>query len=163
MPKAETTAEIEKKILDSFAGVASMLGYSSIHGKIIGILIIEAESMPIQAIAKRLNYSLSSISISVDFLDAMGVIKKFRNSSDKRVHVKLSSGLLDALKKAILIKLEKSVEDSLADFAIEKEKLRGKSGEREKKLLRTIGILESEVKKLKSLMEFAKNINLKNE
>lgn len=160
-PDKKRNAQIENKITETFAGVASALGYSPAHGKIIAILIIEGAPMSIQDLADRLKYSLSSISLSVDFLSAIGVMKKFRANSDRKMYVKLNAGLLDTLRRAVIVKLEKVVEDSLSEFEEEKHRLSLGKSEHERKLLRTIKLLESEIKRLNSLMQFAKNINLK--
>ena len=68
--------EIEEKILDRFAEVASSIGYSPLHGKIIGVLIVRGKPMSLQEVAKATGYSSSMVSLSLDLLELLGIIKK---------------------------------------------------------------------------------------
>ena len=68
--------EIEKRILDTFSELAKSMGFSPIHGNIIGSLIIGSGSMPLQDIAKKTGYSISMISLSMDLLEILGIVMK---------------------------------------------------------------------------------------
>lgn len=144
--------EVERKIISAFAGVANALGYSELHGRIIAALLIEDKPVALQEIARKTSYSLSTISLSIDFLEVLGVIGKVKKERDRQVYVQLKASLFECLKKAVLVKLEQSIKASLADFESEKKKL----SKKDKKLLRTINVLEKEIIKLNA---FLKSIN----
>lgn len=154
--------EIESNITETFGNIASTLGYSNLHGKILAVLTMEGKSISIQDIADKLKYSLSTISLSVDFLEALGVIKKMRKNSDRKVYVQLAADLMECLRKVILVKVEKSIDDSLRDFETAKRKLEAKKEARADKLLKTINLLEKESKKLKGFLDLIKTVDLSN-
>ncbi len=79
--------------------------------------------------AKNTKYSLSSISLSLDLLELIGLIKKYRKDRSKEVYVRLEGDLLLALKELILMKINKGVNSALEELKREKKKkkqLRGK-------------------------------------
>lgn len=145
---------IEKKVIDTFAGVAGSLGYSDLHGKILAALLIAQEAISLQELAQKTNYSLSTISLSIDLLEVLGVIKKIKKGADRKVYVLLNADLLDCLKKAVIAKLDTSINTSLSDLQQEKQKTRNK------KLLRTISILEKEIKRLRAFIDKVSGIEL---
>ena len=145
---------IEKKVIDTFAGVASSLGYSDLHGKILAALLIAQEPISLRELAHKTNYSLSTISLSIDLLEVLGVIKKIKKGSDRKVYVLLNADLLDCLKKAVIAKLDTSINTSLSDLQQEKQKTKNK------KLLRTISILEREIRRLHAFMDSVSKIDL---
>ena len=53
---------LEEDILATFSELASTLGYSPIHGKIIGALLVEGGPLSLQELAKRTKYSSGMIS-----------------------------------------------------------------------------------------------------
>lgn len=150
----------EKKIIAAFADVASALGYSDTHGKIIAVLIIEQKALSIQEIADKLNCSLASISLSIDFLDALGVIKKFKKESDRKVYVLLKADLLECLRRAVILRMEKAVSETLADFEKEKQIAKKSKSAKSKKLLNAINLLEKEISRLKEMVSLIQGIEL---
>lgn len=144
----------EKKVIETFAGVASALGYSDLHGRILAVLLVENQPVSLQEIAHKTNYSLSTISLSIDFLEILGVIKKVKRNSDRKVYVRLDADLLDCLKKAVIVKVQASIASSLSDFDAEKKRTK------DKKLKRTINVLENEIKRLQSFMDKISKIEI---
>jgi len=151
---------IEEKVIDAFAGVASSVGYSDLHGRILGYLFLSEKPVPLQEIARKLNYSLSTISLSIDFLEALGTIKKSKKGADRKVYVLLQSDLLDCLRKAVLLKAEKAIDVSLNDLMQESAKIKGSKTEKAKKTLHTIKTLETEIKRLQSFLSLVKEFKL---
>lgn len=145
-----------KSILNTFSNVASGLGYSELHGKILGILYVSKEPVSIQEIAKETHYSLSTISLSIDFLEVLGIIKKTRLNADRKLYVEMTSDLFDCLKKAVLIKLERNVNGSLVE--LQKQKNLVPETEEGKKVMQTILSLEDEIKKIKKFTDFVNNM-----
>jgi DNA-binding transcriptional regulator GbsR (MarR family) len=101
--------DINKRIYSTFAGVASSLGFSEVHGTIIGAVLVANKPLSLQDLAKSTGYSLSSVSISIDLLELVGIVRKVRNQGDRKIYVKLEGDLLDTLKKAFLLKMQKEI------------------------------------------------------
>lgn len=139
------SGEAEKRIISNFGAVASALGYNEVHGKILAVLLVEGQSVALQDLASKTSYSLSTISLSIDFLEVLGVIKKMRK--DRKIYVELVSDLFDCLRKAALLRIEKSIGNALKDFESERNKTA------DKKLLKTINILEKEIKRLQNFVD----------
>ena len=61
--------EVEKEIYSTFAEVAKGIGYSEIHGRIIGALMVGGKRLSLQELSKRTGYSASTISLSLELLE----------------------------------------------------------------------------------------------
>jgi len=107
---------LEEKIYSTFSEVASSIGYSPLHGRIIGVLLVKGRPLSLQELAKETGYSSSMISLSLDLLEVLGVIKKIKKTGDRQLYIILQGDLLEILKNAIVTKVTKSVSSTLADF-----------------------------------------------
>jgi DNA-binding transcriptional regulator GbsR (MarR family) len=144
-----TGKEIETKILNTFASVASTMGYSPIHGKIIGVLTIKGRPVPLQDIAKTVGYSVSMVSISIDFLELTGVVKRVKKTGDRQLYIEMQSDLLEALKTLVLAKVSKGIKNSAADFESEKKRIKTIKDPLERaEMERAVDVLEKEIKRL---------------
>ena len=152
--------DIENKILDTFADVASSIGYSPIHGKIIGILLVKDQTLSLQELAEKTGYSASMVSLSLDLLEVLGIIKKVKKTADRKLYVELSGDLLECLKRAILIKLEKSITTSLQEFEDSKKQLDGLEGKEKDRVLKTINVLEEQINRLNSYVKLLSKTRL---
>lgn len=148
-----TDKNIESKIYSIFSEVASSIGYSPLHGKIIGVLLVRGKPMSLDELAKETRYSNSMVSLSLDLLDVLGIIKRVKKTGDRKLYVKLSGDLLECLKKAITIKLEKGIDTALSDFELEKKKL--KPGNPALKIIET---LEAEIKRMEKYVKLLSGI-----
>ena len=155
-----TEKKIEEKIFSTFGEVATGIGYSSLHGKIIAVLLVKGKPLSLPELAKSTGYSSSTISLSLDFLELLGVIKRIKVSADRKLYIQLQGDLLEALKKGIIIRLKKSISDSLGDFTQSKQDLQKLGGKNQKQLLKTIKILEKEIKRLEKYVELLNRISL---
>jgi len=152
--------QIERKILDSFATVAETIGYSPLHGKIIGVLLLEGRPTSLPEIAKETGYSISMISLSLDFLEIMEVVKKVKKSGDRKLYVELNGDLLSILKKAIVTRVKKTLSSSINDFEEGKKRLAQMNSEEAKQTKRAIDILEKEIKRLEYYVDLLADIEL---
>ena len=152
-PAAQESARsqaAEARIHSLFASLTSSLGYSEIHGHIIGALLVEGKPLSMDELAKKTGYSLASVSLSLDLLEFFGVIKKFRLKGNRKIYIKIDGDLLNVLKTLLLIKIQKNIKNTYNEF----EKYRNSS---DKKILRTIEVLEKEIIRLeKYINELAK-------
>jgi DNA-binding transcriptional regulator GbsR (MarR family) len=155
-----TEGQLEKKILENFAEVAKTIGYSPLHGKIIGVLLIEDKPVSLNKLAKDTGYSTSMISLSLDFLEVMEVIKKVKKTGDRKLYVQLNGDLLNILKKAIVMRVKKGLSESLSDFQESRKHLVGLDKEEKKRVEKTINALEKELKRLDYYVNMLAQIKL---
>ena len=132
---------VEEKIFRTFASVASSLGYSDVHGRILAVLLVADKPLSLQELSKKTGYSDSAISLSLDLLELVGIIRKRKNVGDRKLYVILEGDLLEGLRRALMLKLQKDIVVSLAEFENYRNLNDGKT-------LRTIEILEKEIKRL---------------
>jgi DNA-binding transcriptional regulator GbsR (MarR family) len=128
-------------IHETFTAVASSLGYSEVHGRIISSLLVSGRPLSMDELAKATGYSPASISLSLDLLELIGIIKKFKQRGDRRLFVKLEGDLLEGLRNAMLLKLQKEISKTLNEFEVYKNSADEKSK-------RTVKTLEREVRRL---------------
>ena len=152
--------DIEKDIYSTFADIASTIGYSEIHGRIIAALIVSNKKLSLQELAKETGYSTSTISLSLELLEFLEMIKKIKKVGDRKLYVELHGDLLKGLKRAFLIKIQKNVNDTLNRFE-EYEKILKKSKDiHKKKVLNTLKTLEKEVRRLDKYLNLLSKLRL---
>ena len=140
--------EIENKIYSTFSEVASAIGYSPLHGKIIGVLLVKGGAVTLNDLARHTGYSTGMVSLSLDLLEVLGVIKKIKKESDRKLYVELCGDLLECLKRAIVIKVEKSIGNSLLDFEGAEKELGKLEGEETEQAKKTLKILRAQLERL---------------
>jgi len=143
--------DAEKEIYSLFSNVASSLGYSEVHGRIIAALLVARKPISLDELRSKIGYSASSVSLSLDFLEMLGVIRRIKKPTDKKLYIELQGDLLECLRKAIIFKAEKSVESTLKEF--EKYKSNGETEE-------VVRILEKEIKRLQKYMDLLSKVKL---
>jgi len=152
--------EIERDIYSTFADIASAIGYSEIHGRIIATLLVSNKKLSLNELAKKTGYSLSTISLSLDLLEFLGMIKKMKKVGDRKLYVELHGSLLEGLKRAFLMRIQKSINDTLNKFDKHKENLeKGESKENEK-VLNILNILEEEVERVDKYINLLSKLKL---
>ncbi|RLJ07429.1 MAG: hypothetical protein DRP12_02270 [Candidatus Aenigmatarchaeota archaeon] len=132
------------RIYEIFSSVARSMGYSPVHGKIIGVLLVKNRPVSLKELARETGYSTSMISLSLDLLEIFGIVKKFRK--DRNLWIQLQGDLLSCLKRAFLLKLKKSIQDCRKELEEEREKAR-----KEEKL--AIEKLQKELKRLENYLK----------
>jgi DNA-binding transcriptional regulator GbsR (MarR family) len=154
------TQEIENEIYSTFSDIASSLGYSEVHGRIIGALLVAGGELSLDELAKKTGYSLSTISLSLEMLTLLDIIRKLKVPGDRKLYIKLQGSLMEGLKNAIVLKAKKSAGDTLQKFEGYRERIR-RSGDGEKRrLLKSIDILEKEVRKLEKYISLVSKVRL---
>jgi DNA-binding transcriptional regulator GbsR (MarR family) len=139
---------IERDIYSSFASIASTIGYSEIHGRIIAALMVSNKKLSLQDLAKKTGYSISTLSLSLDLLEFFGMIKKIKNAGDRKLYIELHGDLLEGLKKAFIVKIQKSITDSLNRFNEYKENLKISNDKDKKRVMNILSTLEDEILRL---------------
>ena len=151
---------VQERIFSIFSELASTLGYSPIHGKIIGALLVEGKPVSMQELARKTRYSTGMISLSLDLLEVLGVIKKIKKTGDRKLYVKLYGDLLEILKNAVIIKVKKGIVESLRDLEENKKEVMKLGGAERKNMENTIKILEKEIKRLEHYINLLSDIRL---
>ncbi|MFQ5648160.1 MAG: GbsR/MarR family transcriptional regulator [Candidatus Aenigmatarchaeota archaeon] len=151
---------IKDKIFSTFADLASSLGYSPIHGKIIGALLVAGEPLSLQDLARETGYSTSMVSLSLDLLEVLGVIKKVKKTADRKLYISLSGDLVASLKTALLVRVKKSIDDSLAEFSESRRQLKKLRGKERARLDKTLSTLEAQIKRLQRYVNLLSGIRL---
>jgi DNA-binding transcriptional regulator GbsR (MarR family) len=152
--------EIKKSIYSAFSEIASSIGYSDTHGRIIAALLVSNKKLSLQDLAKETGFSISTISLSLDFLEFLGMIKKVKNVGDRQLYIELHGNLLEGLKKAFILKIQKSITDSLNSFESYKEILKKSGDEERKKVMSVLNILEDEIRKLDSYVSLLSKLKI---
>ena len=142
--------DAEKEIYSLFSNVASELGYSEVHGRLIAALLVEGKPLSMDELKERIGYSASSISLSLDFLEMLDVIRRIKKPSDKKLYIELQGDLLDCLRKAILFKAERNIDATLKEF----EKY--KNGDTKN----IVKVLEKEIRRLKRYINLLSKVKL---
>ena len=151
---------IERHIYDTFAEVAASLGYSPLHGKIIAALLVHGKPMSLQELAEATGYSPSMVSLSLDLLEVLNIVKKIKKTADRKLYIEFQGDLLGALKNAIAFRVERGITSSLADFAAQRQKLERLSGPDKERALRTLSILEAQLQRLQTYVNLLAKIKL---
>ncbi|MBI4163125.1 MAG: ArsR family transcriptional regulator [Candidatus Aenigmarchaeota archaeon] len=131
--------EIFEKIHSTFASVAASLGYNEVHGRILSALLIAEQPMSLNDLCKSTGYSPASVSLSLDLLELVGIVKKVKLRGDRKLYAKLEGDLLHGLRNALIFKLQKEIASTLLDL---------KSYEKNGKAKNAIIKMEREVKRL---------------
>jgi DNA-binding transcriptional regulator GbsR (MarR family) len=152
--------EIKKDIYTTFAEIASTIGYSKIHGRIIAALLVSNKKLSLQELAKETGYSTSTISLSLDLLEFLGMIKKIKEVGDRKLYIELKGDLLEGVKKAFIIKLQKSITDTLSKFEEHKKVLKNSRNSKDKKVINILNVLEKEVKRLDRYVNLLSKLRL---
>ncbi len=152
--------DVQEKVFSTFSDVAGSLGYSPTHGKIIGALLVKGRQMSLQDLAKETGYSSGMVSLSLDLLEVLGVIKKVKKPGDRKLYVRLHGDLLACLKNALVLKIKKAIEASMAEFEESRKGLEGVKGPERERALKTISILEKEIKRLELYIGLLEKIRL---
>jgi len=152
--------DIKEKIYSTFANIASSLGYSEVHGRIIACLLIHEDPISLSVVAKETGYSPSMVSLSIDFLETVGMVKRVKKPGDRKLYLKSNGSLLDGLKRALIVRLEKNVSNSFQEFEEYKKELKKISGENSKKLLKAVDKLEHEIKRMDRYIKILSKVKL---
>lgn len=152
--------DIEKEIYSSFASIASTIGYSEIHGRIIAALMVSEKKLSLRDLAEKTGYSISTLSLSLDLLEFFGMIKKMKNAGDRKLYIELHGDLLEGLKKAFVVRIQKSITDSLNKFEEYKENLKVSKDKNKKKVMNVLNILEEEILRLDKYINLLSKLKL---
>jgi DNA-binding transcriptional regulator GbsR (MarR family) len=154
------TKDIEKDIYSTFADIATAIGYSEIHGRVIAALLVSNKKLSLNELAKKTGYSLSTVSLSLDLLEFLGMIKKMKKAGDRKLYVELQGSLIEGLKKAFSIRIQKRINDTLNKFEQHKTYLKKNESKDSKNILNILDILEEEVRSVDNYINMLLELQL---
>jgi DNA-binding transcriptional regulator GbsR (MarR family) len=152
--------KIREQIFSTFAEIAKNLGYSEVYGRIIACLLVHQEPVALTQVAKETGYSSPMVSLSIDFLETVGMVRRVKRPGDRKLYLQSNGSLLDGLKKAVLVKIEKNILTSLQEFEKYKEQLKQMKSEEKDGLLKAMETLEKEIKRMDSYVKILSKIKL---
>jgi DNA-binding transcriptional regulator GbsR (MarR family) len=138
--------KLEEEIYATFGSVASYLGYSEVHGRIIAALVVADKPTSLTELCKRTGYSSASVSLSLDLLEIVGMLEKVKKTGDRKLYVKLKGSLVEGIRNALILKLHADIANTYAKF----DALKKKGNENDRKI---IAKLETELKKFENYVE----------
>ena len=149
---ADDVRRIESEIISTFASTAGFLGYSEVHGKILAALLISQEPISLEVLARKTQYSVSMISLSLDLLEVLGAIKKMKKPGDRKLYVQLKGDFIKLIKAALLVKLQKGLDEATSLLkGYEEEIERIENGDKGK-LFKSLKVLEKELGRMNEYM-----------
>ena len=154
------TKEIEKDIYSTFADIATSIGYSEIHGRVIAALLVSNKKLSLNELAKKTGYSLSTVSLSLDLLEVLGMIKKIKKAGDRKLYIELQGTLLEGMKNAFLIRIQKSVDNTLIKFDQHKKIIEKDNSKEGKNIKKILDILEKEVRSVDNYISMLSELQL---
>lgn len=147
--------DIKDKIYSTFASVASSMGYNEVHGRIIAALLVAGRPLSLTELCRSTRYSPGSISLSLDLLELVGIIRKVKKRGDRKLYVKIEGDILDGLRNAFLFKLKKEINATYNEFGKHK-----KGRHVQKDVRKTISILEKEIKRFDRYIDKLSEVEL---
>ena len=144
--------ELQEKIFSTFSTISTSLGYSEVHGRIIAALVVNGGPISLHELADATGYSVSAISLSLDLLELVGIIRKIKNVGDRKLYVKLDGDLIQGLRNALILKVQKDILFTLMEL----EQFEN-ADERSKKM---VGRLKREIDSLEEYVKALSNVDV---
>ena len=88
-------------LLSNFEVLFKARGLSAVHGRLFGALLLSDEALSQNQLAKQTNYSIPAVSLSLDELTRLRLIKKTRKSGDRKNYYTTDADLVQIFRKFI--------------------------------------------------------------
>ena len=92
------------------------------------------------------------------FLSVM--VKRIKKPGDRKLYLEYDGNLLDGLRKALLVRIEKKISNSLQEFDEYRKEIKKSKKKDAKILLRSIDKLEEEMKKMEKYVKILSKFKL---
>ena len=121
----------------------------------------EPKVSTLRLLLSALNYKKIEVQRELTDQDILSVIQKeVKKEADRKLYITLAGDLLECLKRAITIKVEKSIQNSLSDFEEGKKELAKLNTKEKAEVLASLEILENQIKRLNRYVKLLSQINL---
>lgn len=155
--------QVKNDIYSAFSNTASAIGYDEVHGRIIAALIMNDDALSLQELAEETSYSSSSISLSLDLLEVFGIVRKVKKEGDRKLYIELDGDLLEGLKQAIIVRMEKSIEETQTQFKKYQEMLENMNSKEDEKIMDGLDNLKEQIKRLEKYVEELSDVKIPDE
>ncbi len=146
--------DIKNNIYETFSNIATAIGYSGVHGKIIAALLTADKPISIQEIADDIKASLATVSLSIDLLEIIGLVKRIKKTGDRKLYVEMEGDMIEGLKTAMLFKWQKNIHDALNDLE------NYEKNTTDEKIIKMIKDLKNEVKRLEVYVDKLSEVDI---
>ncbi len=85
--------ELEKEWMVAFNKIAKSFGLDDLSSKVVSVLYLEPEEVPMEDLAKKTGYSLASISNTMRLLENMGFVQRIKKPGTKKVYFYMEKDL----------------------------------------------------------------------
>ena len=88
-------------LLSNFEVLFKARGLSAVHGRLFGALILSDTALSQEQLAKQTSYSIPAVSLSLDELTRLRLIKKTRKRGDRKNYYTTDADLVQIFRKFI--------------------------------------------------------------
>ena len=81
--------ELEKEWMAAFNKIAKSFGLDDLSSKVVSVLYLEPEEVPMEDLAKKTGYSLASISNTMRVLGNMGFVQRIKKPGTKKIYFQI--------------------------------------------------------------------------
>ena len=149
--------EIEKDVWKIFQRMGNPYGLSDLITKVMAVLYMQIEDIPMEMLAEKTGYSLASISTALKRLENLGIIQRKRKPGSKKVFVYMEKNLARLNIQKLRTALEHYIRPARAKMPEIIEKHKGKNNKDQLQLLeaysRQLEIFEQVMEKWKQDLE----------
>jgi DNA-binding transcriptional regulator GbsR (MarR family) len=100
------------------------------------------------------------VSLSLDLLEVLGVVRRVKKPGDRNLYVSLQGDLLEVLRNAIALRVKKSIDSTLEDFRKSRQELDGLPPGERKRIEGILSVLEKEIRRLDSYVSLLSGARL---
>lgn len=86
--------ELEREWMAAFSKIAKSFGLDDLSSKIVSVLYLEPEEVPMEDLAKKTGYSLASISNTMRLLENIGFVQRIKKPGTKKVYFYMEKDLV---------------------------------------------------------------------
>ncbi|MGM5487426.1 MAG: GbsR/MarR family transcriptional regulator [Nanobdellota archaeon] len=140
----------EKEIYWLVESIMKDFGMDSLSGKIFVTLFLSPTEVALDALAKKTEYSLSSVSTKMRIFEQTGLAKRIKKPGSKKVYYHMEKDMVALTRHKLYLSLEREIKplkSQLPDIIKRHKKTITESGdERQKQKLQTIEKMLTDIK-----------------
>ncbi len=105
----DVVRQLEKEFMENSFGMSKAMGMPELHARLAGVLFLQNEPIPLEELAKKAGYSLSSTSTAMRFLENIGRVQRIRKPGSKKVYYKMEHDIAMFMKQMFRKVREKKI------------------------------------------------------
>ena len=78
--------DLDEEVIEFFTNMGKAFGWDELPSKVVAVLHLETEPMPMEEIAKKTGYSLSSISNVMKMLEGFGMVNRVKKPNSRKAY-----------------------------------------------------------------------------